>query len=73
MLQVQKYLANHTFDNLSQDYHIKLTYHPTDPLVILNYDQLESPKGDKLVRECRGLVLNSETKELVAARVFTLF
>jgi len=67
MLEVQKYLlAGKTHDDLHNELGINLTRHPTKPLVILNYDQIDSPKTNPVVRECRGLILNSLTHELVA-------
>ena len=46
--------------------HINVTRHDTLPLAIFNYDQLDSPKIHPVVRECRGLVLNTEDYSLVA-------
>lgn len=67
MLKVQEYLkSGKTLADLETEYAIRLTYHPSEPLVILNYDQCDSPKTDPIVAECRGLVLNSQTYELVA-------
>ena len=66
MLQVQDFLKNKTFDDLTEELGIKVNKHETLPLAILNYDQIESPKTHPIVRECRGLVLNSETHAVVA-------
>ena len=44
---------------------IKIKEHPTDGRVILNYCQINSPKEDEVVRECRALTLNKQG-ELVA-------
>ncbi len=64
---VQEYLkSGKTHDLLASELGIKVTRHETLPLVILNYDQIESPKTHPIVRECRGLVLHAETHELVA-------
>ena len=74
MLEVQKYLiqkskelgnAKAAFDALNAEYAIEYSFHPTKPLVICNYSQIDSPKTPQVVRECRGLTLNSETFELV--------
>lgn len=72
MLNVQKFLQDHGHEELTNQLGIKLSFHPTLPLVICNYDQLESPKTHPVVRECRGLILNSQTHELVA-RSFSRF
>ena len=67
MLHVQQYLKDgKTLTQLTADFGIKTCFHPTEPLVILNYDQIESPKTHPIVRECRGLVLHAETFDLVA-------
>lgn len=39
---------------------IQVTRHTTLPLNILNYNQIESPRFDPVVRECRGLVLDDK-------------
>lgn len=70
MLKIQEYLkSGKTFADLEAEYGIKSKFHPEYPLVplvILNYDQINSPKTDPIVRECRGLVLNGQTFELAA-------
>lgn len=66
MLQVQNYLREQSLDDLIAQLGIKVSAHPDLPLVILNYDQIESPKTHPIVRETRGLVLNSQDYSLVA-------
>lgn len=67
MLQVQQYLlSGKTFDNLTDEFGIIVCRHDTDPLVILNYDQIRSPKTHPIVRECRGLVLHTSSFRVVA-------
>lgn len=66
MLHVQQYLQSKTFDDLTAELGIVVRKHDTLPLAILNYDQIESPKTHPVVRECRALVLHTETKEVVA-------
>lgn len=66
MLAVQKYLKTKTLDDLTSELGIVVKKHDSWPLVILNYDQIESPKTNEIVRECRGLILNSYNFELVA-------
>lgn len=66
MLEVQKYLlAVKSIDNLVEEFKFNTVYHPELPIVIINYDQLESPKLHKITRECRALCLNKNTFELV--------
>jgi hypothetical protein len=67
MLPVQIYLhSGKSFADLEIEFYIKPTFHPTLPLVILNYSQIDSPKTNNIVRNCRGLVLNTTTYDIVA-------
>ncbi len=72
MLAVQQFLQTKTFDDLTAELGITVKQHDTLPLTILNYDQIESPKTHPVVRECRALVLHTDTKEIVA-RSFSRF
>lgn len=66
MLLVQQYLhSGKTLSDLSTDFGIVVAEHPELPLVILNYDQIESKKTCPLSRECRALVLHKEDFSLV--------
>lgn len=65
-MKTQEYLRNKTLDDLHTELHIEINRHDTLPLAILNYSQIDSPKTDPIVRECRGLVLNTEDWSLVA-------
>lgn len=47
------------------------TRHPT--LVLLKYNQIESPMGSPLVQECRGLILDSKDNWKIVAFPFTKF
>lgn len=68
MLKIQEYLrSGKTVDNLKTELGINNVRHPTLPLIALRYDQIESPKADPIVRECRGIVLEDGTFNLVAA------
>ena len=67
MLAVQKFLLEgRSHEDLRAELAINVTPSATLPLVILNYNQIESPKGHPIVRECRGLVLHRDSHELVA-------
>jgi len=62
LLEIQKYLkSGKTLDDLTAELAIRVARHDTDPLAILNYDQIDSPKLAPIVREARGLVLHSES------------
>jgi hypothetical protein len=72
-LGVQAYLrSGKTLGDLGAEFGIKSTIHPELPLVIVNYDQLESPKTHPIVRECRGLTLDTRDWSIVA-RGFSRF
>lgn len=66
MLRVEEFLLEKTYADLERELGIKATYHPSLPLVILNYDQINSPKGHPIVRECRGLVLDRRSNKIQA-------
>lgn len=78
MLEVQKFLFNSgkgrhdALASLKEAYGIESTLHE-DGRVILNYSQINSPKQLKIVRECRGLVLDSLNAWKLVARSFTRF
>lgn len=72
MLEIQKYLkSGGSLDDLNSTLGIKHCRHPYLPLLILNYNQIESPKLNPLVREARGLVLDSDYS--LVARSFSRF
>jgi len=66
MLNVQNFLQTKTLEDLSAEFALKISNHPTLPLVILNYNQIESPKLEPLTMECRGLVLEVGSWNIVA-------
>jgi len=67
MLLVQKHLKDkQNLKYLEEDLRIKFLFHENLPLVILNYNHIDSPKFDPIVCECRGLVLNTNDWSLVA-------
>lgn len=66
MLHVQEYLQSKTLEDLTNELGIVVKKHDSLPLVILNYNQLESPKLHPIVRECRALVLNTNDWSIVA-------
>lgn len=72
MLEVQKYLKSNSFESLENSLGIVSNFHPTDSRVILNYSQINSPKKDPVVKECRGLVLDRNTYRVIA-RAFPRF
>ena len=68
-LAVQDYLLNHSYEDLGAEFGFEHKIHETLPLVILDYNMLKTPKGMKthpIVRECRGLILDTRNRALVA-------
>lgn len=73
MLAVQKYLETHSLEELSAEFGIKVVPHPEFPqLNILNYDQIDSPKMHPIVRDCRGLIIDT-TDNSIACSCMTRF
>jgi hypothetical protein len=73
MLKVQEYIRSHGLEKLKEVYGINYKFDAEceDHLgtrVILDYDQIESSKhkDHEIVRECRGLVLEKDTWNLIA-------
>lgn len=65
MLNVQKYLIEtNSLEKLKEEFGIE--YNVKDNLVILNYSQINSPKTNPIVLECRGTVLEIGSWDLVA-------
>ena len=72
MLEVQHYLKTEgkSFETLTEELGIKVTI--KDHLAKLSYSQIDSPKTHPIVMECRGLVLNTNSFDVVGA-CFTRF
>ena len=66
MLAVQEFLHANGLEELKHELGIVVTEHPDEPLVILNYHQVESPRSNPIARQCRGLVLERNTWATVA-------
>jgi hypothetical protein len=58
-VELQEYLRQHGLETLSATYQIKVTRHRQYPeLVCLKYSQIESPLGEKIVQQCRGIIVD---------------
>lgn len=75
MLEIQKYLSRGgTLDALSESFAIEAKRHTEHPnLVLLKYNQIASPFGEQIVRECRGIVLDEADGWRVVSRAFDKF
>lgn len=58
-MELQDYLRTKGLAKLVQEYNIKVNRHSNfENLVCLKYSQLESPMGERLVQQCRGIILD---------------
>jgi RNA ligase len=58
-IELQKYLRTEGLENLIANYAIKVVEHRQYPhLISLKYSQIDSPMGEKIVQQCRGIVLD---------------
>lgn len=76
MLLVQKYLLSYAsreeaLSDLANNYHITIKEY-SDDIVMLNYNQIDSPRFDPLVDDCRGLILSYDFSK-VFCRPYTRF
>lgn len=72
---IQDYLRNGgTIQELQDKYGIHVNPHPEYPnLVLFKYDQIDSPMGEPLVQECRGLILDTADNYRVISHPFDKF
>lgn len=63
-LEVQKYLEQYGIEKLKSEYHITVSDY--EDRVVLNYNQIESPKFNPICDECRALILKKGTWEVLA-------
>lgn len=73
MLEVQKYLQNNTLEQLTAELGIKCKVYPEDNIVLLDYDQIESPKTHPVVCECRSLILSLSDYSVVSRKFNRFF
>ena len=75
MLEIQKYLlSGKSVTNLKDELGIKANSHyKYNNLIGFKYDQIDSPAGHPIVREARGLILDSEDDWKVVAHPFNRF
>ncbi len=60
-MELQDYLRNWGLTRLCNEFKIKVNRHKDFPnLVCLKYSQLESPLDNKIVQQCRGIILDEK-------------
>lgn len=60
-----EYIREHGVEKLKEELGIIVKEYQ-EGLMVLNYNQIESPKTNPIVMECRGLILDSHTLEVVS-------
>lgn len=73
MLKVQEYLKTNTLAQLTEELGIKAKVYEEDNLVLLDYDQINSPKMHPIVIECRSLILTLDTFDVVSRKFDRFF
>lgn len=59
MIELIDYIQRHGLQNLCDTYHIKAKRHAVHTnLVLLKYDQIESPMGERIVQQARGIIVD---------------
>lgn len=70
----QNFLRDEGLDKMESKFAIKVKRHVEyDNLVLFKYDQLNSPMGNKLVQQCRGLILDQDNDWQVVAYPYDKF
>ena len=82
MLNVQKFLLDQkesgctnlqAFEKLTEQFAIKVKHYEDERLVLLDYNQLDSPKMNPVVIECRSLILQFDTFGVVSRKFDRFF
>lgn len=71
MLEVQKYLKKYGIDKTVKDF--SLIYKEKDNLFLLKYNQLEADWSNIINHECRGIILEKITYNVVCLSYFKFF
>jgi len=74
MLELQRYLREHSLDQLKLEYAVGARRHTRYPhLILLKYSQIESPMTARLVQESRGIILDESDDWRVVSFPYTKF
>ena len=77
MLNVQKFLLAQkeqglsnaqAFEQLTEQFAIKVKHYEDERIVLLDYHQLDSPKMNPIVIECRSLILHFDTLGVISRK-----
>lgn len=69
-MQTINYIKDHGLEKLTSEFAIRVKEYD-EGLLVLNYDQIESPKSHPIVMECRSLILDKDLN--VVSRSFDRF
>ncbi len=73
-MELQDYLIDKGLTELAQEYNLKVNRHSQiDNLVCLKYSQIESPMGEKIVQQCRGIILDEANNWSVVSYPYDKF
>lgn len=70
-MKVIEHVKQNGIESLKVDFNIEVKQYPEKGLYVLNYSQIDSPKMEPIVQECRGLILNKDFD--VVCRTFKRF
>jgi len=75
LLETVQFIAEHGLAALSDRFKILVRRHAEFPsLVHLSYNQIESPMGERVCQECRGLILDeADSWRVVSCPFFKFF
>jgi hypothetical protein len=71
MLEIVNYIKTHGLDKTLKDFRLKSRVY--DNKVLIKYDQIESPMGERIVQEARGLILEKDTWEVMSLPFYKFF
>lgn len=72
-MQVQQFLREFGLQQLVDQYAIKINDYPDQGIILLNYNSFDSPKKHPIVIECRSLILDRETFEVISRKFDRFF
>ncbi|MEL6930001.1 MAG: RNA ligase, partial [Cyanobacteria bacterium J06600_6] len=73
-MDLQNYLRTEGLEKLVQTYSIKVNRHSDfNNLICLKYSQLESPMGEDIVQQCRGIIFDEANNYEVVSYPFDKF
>lgn len=61
-----EYIREHGIEKLKEELGIIVKEYPEHGIMVLNYNQIESPKTHPVVMECRGLILEMDSLKVVS-------